>query len=280
MFCINCGKELSDKARFCKYCGTSMEEDDQKTEPTQMSRISKNNHKAFVFDEFRTQGIGIITRKYKMQIISIVLMVFICLCGFLPIISATAAGESFNICIYGMGKLIKKAERAMRAGAELFGSGNEFLYVIRDKLDGIKLFYGLFLCFWITSIGFMGLSIKEIYDKGITKRAKLFAQASSAIGGVIVVILWLAVKSLNEYIEEQLYGLIIEDIFSITFIGLLIFVCSAVNIFVIIPRIPKKRGKTSEFRTESICLKCGMEYRIGERCPNCGSISKKIITSE
>ena len=258
MFCNNCGKEIANKSKFCKYCGASLND-----EPIQgiMQNYGGNTTYNLVLP-ISTQG-----NKLFLLLALIGSTFFVSIGGILPLVSVEMFSYSES---YNLPQLWKVVETFSRMGIDA------------DTINNYKLFLTIPCIAFILSAVF-GLKFFVSFFSGI--REHLLAASSIVSMGCGLVGIGLITFyrfAINYRIKEEFYD--IDVLLGTNMIWALLIV-ELVNLIVLIPgylgvRIGERilgRPSLDEYIEnernvgEKVCLRCRTRFMFGDRCPSCGS---------
>ena len=95
MYCSNCGKETSEGASFCPYCGAKTAEDMPKLQPRQETvRQETVSQAAYVSNDRETEELPVYKRKDKAALIVAFVPLIYAILSSLASVSALALGGS------------------------------------------------------------------------------------------------------------------------------------------------------------------------------------------
>lgn len=250
MFCSQCGKQIDDNAKFCKYCGKLLNSQNK-------SIVNAPTHYK---DQADSAMMIHLTPKIIYALLMIASTVFTALGGLIPSISISFWSYSKECSVKDIWKLLSSLEDW---GVDIVQFQMSMIVIscayILSAIAGVIMLVAL-------------LNGKKKYD---LVNPALVGSWACVIADIIMISECIGV---NKITAEELYGV---ELFEIPLMGWLLLIIPLINIFVFTRGYLGENSarKTSQnFQKENeriveekVCMVCKTRYTLGSKCPKCGS---------
>ncbi len=250
MFCSQCGKQIEDNAKFCKYCGNLLNSQNK-------SIVNTPTHYKGQADPVMMVHL---TPKIIYALLMIACTIFSALGGLIPSISVSLWSYSKECSVRDIWKLLSSLEDW---GLDIEGFRMVLLVItggyLVSAIAGVVMLLAL-------------LQRKKKYS--LANPALVSAWTCIAADAVMI----LTRIAMNAKIAEELYEM---EIFSTPAMGWLLLIIPMINAFFfvrgylgedILGTVSQSFQKENErIVEEKVCMVCKTRYTLGSKCPKCGS---------
>lgn len=250
MFCSQCGKQIEDNAKFCKYCGKSLI---QQNEPLRSPTIYYN-------EQMNSATMVHLDSKTIYAVLMIVSTIFAAMGGLLPSLSVSVWSYSKECSVKDIWKLASSLED--------WGIEDVTFQAVLGVVSFAYILGAIAGAIMLVAL----LNGKKKYDLA---NPALVNSWSCIVADSIMII---TCKVANNITADEFYGV---KLFEIPLMGWLLLIVPLINIFIFVRGYLGEnsvRKMSQSFQEENeriveekVCLVCKTRYTLGSKCPKCGS---------
>lgn len=276
MFCKNCGGELAEGTKFCKYCGTALNSGSAAQQSSQATNQTSNtNSNPYVYNNVQMNqpasvpyggNAGAQTKKLILMLVMAAITIFLALGGLWKTLVSEGYWRSEAVSLMEVFDMLE-IEELFEAIGEGYGdmvlealfSTEMGLYMLVFFLAGIFSVVSL-----ISGVIFVFKLIGGSSGTGLARSARSVGRWQ-LVSMILLIAFMLLMK-----LEYGVLGV------KFSFWGWAVLILPLVNSFGICnayERACLAAAPDAYKMKERVCAQCNTYYSVGNRCPRCGSQS-------